>query len=82
MSVTMASLYMTAHMFGIMTSKNMETPYATRQQCVSTLEIKAAKARKDPNNQVSFIVENAYLGISNDITGKGERHMCVTEGAK
>lgn len=76
MSVTLGSLYLTVYLFGYTTTERQYTPFASWNQCVNSLEIKAKRAKRDPRNQVTFDKKDGYLGISNKSAYTVEKHEC------
>ena len=79
MSVTLASVYITVHLFGIPTSEKVNQSFGTWGKCVSWLESQAKRAKTDSNNNVTLLSKNGYLAISNQTTYKVEKHMCVED---
>lgn len=76
MSVTMASLYITVHLFGIVQREQINTPYQTMDECVSVLKHHSERYSNNPRYQVTLNKENGYLAISDQVDKKIETHTC------
>lgn len=76
MSVTMASLYITVHLFGFLQKEQISTPYKTMGECVTVLEHHSERYSNNPRYQVTFNKEKAYLAISDNVEKKIETHNC------
>lgn len=76
MSVTMASLYVTVHLFGFMTKEVVNTSFKTMPQCVNSLLIKKAKYDKDPSYVVLYSESKQALKISRESNHTIQLHQC------
>lgn len=76
MSVTMASVYLTIHLFGTTTKRTETQPFENMNQCVNSLEIRYHKYAKDTQYQTTFDREQGYLAISNLSDKTIQRHQC------
>lgn len=76
MSVTMASVVLTVHLFGVVTTEKFSKQYANWNQCVNSLDIHEAKFRNQPNMQITFDREKGYLAISDHNEKVIQKHQC------
>lgn len=79
MSVVMASVYITVHLFGFTDTTRDTKQYANWNQCVNSLEIYEAKHHNKPNLEITFDREKGFLKISNTSDKTIEAHQCQKE---
>jgi hypothetical protein len=79
MSVTMASVFVTVHLFGFASTNKSYEKYDNWNQCVNSLEIQEAKFHNKPNHQITFDRERGYLAISDHQAKTLQRHQCQKE---
>lgn len=76
MSVIMSSVYLTVHLFGLITKENDYKIYDNKNQCVNSLEIYKSKFSNKDRYEVIFDKAKAYLKISDKIDKKIQIHFC------
>lgn len=76
MSVLMSSVYLTVHLFGLITKEYDYKNYASMNQCVNSLEIHKAKFNDKNRYDVTYDKAKAYLKISDKSDKTIQIHYC------
>jgi hypothetical protein len=76
MSVTMASVVLSVHLFGIVSTEKFTKQYDNWNQCVNSLEIHEAKFHNKQNMQTTLDRELGYLAISDHDEKVIQKHQC------
>lgn len=79
MSVTMASIYITVHLFGFVTKTTETKPYESMSKCVNSLEIHASRFKSNKRIEVQFSRSAGTLKISDTVDKTIAIHKCQSD---